>query len=235
MTDGTLYRLLTWTSPAYPTGAYTYSHGLEFAVEAGLVHDLASSTAWVRHLIEHGVGRRDAIILYGVMTASTATSGGDGHGSLADWNALARALAATSETALETEAQGDAFLRVSRQAWPHADLDRWLAHCGGEPIAFPVAFGLVAGLHRAAPEATVLAYLHALSANAVSAAVRLVPLGQTDGQRLQAALADTVAQRVADTLARVPDLDDDRLASACPVIDWASMAHETQYSRLFRS
>jgi len=224
-----LYRLMTWLSPAFPVGAFTYSHGLEWAVEEGRLHDRASLTAWGGAVVTHGAGRADADLFREVWQAVT-----DGDPGRFDRAAeLADALRGTAEMALESVNQGTAFVRVLRDTWPHPDLDAWLARLDAldRPPAYAVAVALACALHGVPLREALAAFLHAFAANLVSAAVRLVPLGQTDGQAAQAALAPVVAAAVEAALAR--DLDD--LGGAAPLIDLCSMSHETQYTRLFRS
>jgi urease accessory protein len=214
-----LYRLLAWTSPAYPTGAYSYSHGLEFAVEEGLVRDRASLVDWVSHIIRHGAGWIDAVLFAHAHAADDAA--------LDELAELAAAWRGTSETALESTQQGASFLSVTRTAWPDARLDAVAARQG--TVALPIAFALATA---ALPcDHALTAFLHGVAANLVSAGVRLVPLGQSDGQRAIAALMPVVAE-VASRAVRCPL---DQLGSAAPMVDWTSMRHETQYTRLFRS
>ena len=226
---GGLYRLMTWLSPAFPVGAYSFSHGLEYAVEAGLVTDAAGLVAWVGHVVGHGAGRVDSAL---VLAAHRAVRAGDDE-SLAwavEWGDVLRG---TAETALESSAQGVAFLAAARAAWPAPALER-LAGLAAALERAP-AYAVVVGVAAAAagiPEKTVLAAtLQAIAANLVSAALRLVPLGQTDGQRALAALEPVVL--AATEAALIRPLGD--LGAAAPMVDWASQRHETQYTRLFRS
>jgi urease accessory protein len=223
--DG-LYRLLAWLSPSYPIGAYSYSHGIEFAVEAGLVRDRASLADWVGHIVARGAGFADAALAGHAIDAAAAE----------DWARLdtvaklAAALRGTAETAAESAQQGGSFLAATHAAWPDARLDRLAERRAGAAVPLPVAFGVAAARH--APKLLALAaYLHAFAANLVSAGVRLVPLGQTDGQRALAALLPVVEAAAAKAAAVA--LDD--IGTATPVVDWTSMRHETQYTRLFRS
>lgn len=224
-TEATLYRLLTWLSPAYPVGAYTYSHGLEWAVEVGLVRDRPSLVAWLETVLRHGGGWQDAVLL---TQAHAAVTSNDDR-AWREVRTLADVLLATSELALETRAQGEAFARTSLACWP--DANGRLACLLDGPVTYPVAVGAVAACHAVPPELVLPAYLQAFAANLVSAAVRLVPLGQTDGQRTIAALEPVVREVAA--MAPATPLDD--LGTATLVIDWCSMRHETQYTRLFRS
>lgn len=220
-----LYRLMAWLSPAYPIGAFSYSHGLEYAVEAGLVSDAADLQGWVAAVIESGTGWIDAVLLASAWRAAAA----DDHARLAEIAALAAAWRGTAEMALESEAQGRAFLATTRAAWPHPLLDALAA--GGGTITLPVAVGAATGAATIPLVLSLPAYLQAFAGNLVSAGLRLIPLGQTDGQRIIAGLAPAVAATARRAL--VADLEG--AGSAAPLIDWCSMRHETQYTRLFRS
>jgi urease accessory protein len=222
---GALYRLMAWLSPAYPTGAFSYSHGLEYAVEAGLVGEANALAAWVRTVVEKGAGWIDALILAEAWRAAAAAD----LARLGEVTVLASAWRGTAEMALESEAQGRAFLTATRAAWPHPLLDALAG--SGETIALPVAVGAAAGAAAIPLDLSLQAYLQSLAGNLVSAGLRLVPLGQTDGQRIIAGLASTVA----DTAQRALAAELENAGSAAPLIDWCSMQHETQYTRLFRS
>ena len=222
---GALYRLTAWLSPAYPTGAFSYSHGLEYAVEAGLVGEAHALATWVRTVVEKGAGWIDALILAEAWRAAAAAD----LARLGDVAILAAAWRGTAEMALESEAQGRAFLTATRAAWPHPLLDALAG--AGETIALPVAVGGATGAAEIPLGLSLQAYLQSLAGNLVSAGLRLVPLGQTDGQRIIAGLASTVA----DTAQRALAAELENAGSAAPLIDWCSMQHETQYTRLFRS
>jgi urease accessory protein len=225
-TEAALYRLLTWLSPAYPLGAFSYSHGLEYAVEAGLVGDRDSLQDWVATAVSVGAGRSDAALLVAAWRAARA----DDRAALDEVVALAAAWRGTAETALESRAQGAAFLATTRAAWPHVLLDALaLQHCG--EVALPIAVGVAAAAQEVPLPAVLTAYLHAFAGNLVSAGVRLIPLGQSDGQLAIAALESVVAATAAAVLAT--PLED--IGTAAPLLDWCSMRHETQYTRLFRS
>lgn len=219
-----LYQLMTWLSPSYPVGAYTYSHGLEQAIEAGWVTDRATMENWVRQIVSHGDGFTDAVFLTAAYRAADDAS------ALRGVNDLALAFVPTTELALESEMQGGAFLEITEKAWPDAKLAR-LREIGKGPYAYPVVVGSAAAGAGIAVDAAVHAYLHAFAANMVSAAVRLIPLGQTDGQLTTAALATTVHEAAMRAL----ETDPDDVASNGILSDIASMRHETQYTRLFRS
>ena len=222
-----LYRLLAWLSPAYPIGGFSYSHGIETAIEDGFVLNRPSLVAWLQTVLGAGTGRVDGALFAAAWRAAEAK----------DWPAfdavaeLAAAWRGTSEMALESRQQGGSFLSITRTAWPHADLDAAHERLNGE-IALPVAVALAAAVHGIALEAALEGYLHAFTANLISAAVRAVPLGQSDGQIALASLEGVVQKAVAAALA-VTDLGE--VGTATPLLDWCSMRHETQYTRLFRS
>lgn len=205
--------LHAWLSPAFPVGAFAYSHGLEWAVEAGDIRDEASALVWLRDVLRHGTGRTDAILLRHAMRAH------DDPAALADLADLALAAAPSRERRAETGDQGAAFA-LAAAPW------------GGVAAApYPVAVGALAGRHGVAPALAVAAYLQAFAANLISAAVRLVPLGQTAGLRLLAALQDeALAITAATATATLDDIGGCAFRS-----DIAAMRHETQYTRLFRS
>jgi urease accessory protein len=217
---------MAWLSPAYPIGAFSYSSGIEWAVEAGDIVDAATLREWLAVMVADGGGFCDAIFL---AHAYRAAADGD-DAALRAAAELAAAFAPSRERHLETTAQGRAFLDVTRAAWPTPVLDRLEAAWDGA-VALPVAVG-VAGAGHGVPLAGLLhGYLQALAANLVSAGVRLIPLGQTDGQRVLAALEPVVRSTAGRALAAT--LDD--VGSASFRADLASMRHETQYTRLFRS
>lgn len=210
-----LLRLLTWLSPAFPTGAFAYSHGLEWAVEAGDVRDEGALREWLEDVLERGTGWSDAILLRQAWRAADTAA-------LAAVAELAAALSPSRERRLETLDQGDAFLRAAAP---------WGAPRVAGRVAYPVAVGSVAAMHGIPEDATCAGFLHAFAANLVSAAVRLVPLGQSAGLRVLASL-EPVLLGVAEATCGA-GLDD--LGGACFRSDIAAMRHETQYTRLFRT
>ncbi len=219
-----LYRLMAWLSPAYPTGAFSYSHGIEYAVEAGMVTDRASLVRWVGHILAQGAGRVDALLFRAAYEAA------DDAAALDETAALAAAFRGSAETALESAQQGAAFLATTRRGWPDARLDGFAERCGAAGVALPVAVALACA-GRIPLRLALAAYLQAMGANLVSAGVRLIPLGQSDGQQAVAALEPVVAAAAAAALSAPPG----EIGSAAALVDWTSMRHETQYTRLFRS
>jgi urease accessory protein len=221
-----LYRLMTWLSPAFPVGAFSYSSGIEWAVEAGDIRDAASLQDWLASMLADGAGFCDGVFLAG--THRAASSHDDA--GLSDLAELAAAFVPSRERQLETSAQGRAFIDIARSAWHCDGLDEMIAVCRGS-IVYPVAVGLVSAAHAIPLAPTMHALLHALASNWISAGARLVPLGQTDSQRVLASLEPVVVA----TAKRAMEASLDDLGSASFRADLSSLRHETQYTRLFRS
>lgn len=219
-------RLLAWFSPGFPVGAFAYSHGLEWAVERGWVRDREALTEWLRDLLAHGAVRNDMILL---AEASRAAAGGS-WGHLSEINHLALALQPSAERHVETVTQGNAFLGTVRAAWDRVGLDD-VANAVTPDVAYPVAVGATAAVHGLSTVQTLHAFALAAVSNLTSAAIRLSAFGQTDAQRTIAALMPDVAASA--TAAAEATLDD--IGGAVYRSDIASLAHETQYTRLFRS
>ncbi|MCA0922103.1 urease accessory protein UreF [Pseudooceanicola nanhaiensis] len=213
MTTDAAMLLHQWLSPAFPVGAFAYSHGLEYAVHAGEVSDRATLEGWLETALRLGAGRSDAILLAHGYRADPAE--------LAEIAELAAALAPSAERLLETEQQGRAFAETVNALYGY-DLP---------PMPYPVALGAAAARQGLPLADTLRLYLQAFAANLASAAVRLVPLGQTDGQRAVMALLPTCAALAAE--AETAPLDE--IGSCALSIDIAAMRHETQATRLFRS
>ena len=247
-TSSSLHRLLAWLSPSFPVGAFSYSHGLEYAVEAELIKTRDDLVAWCASLLRFGSGLHDAMMFVACWHALDA----DDHDLLSEIFELSSAMRPTSELALETQAQGAAFARAIRDAWPHpAPLDplplqgEGLGRGSGEKDkaskgllqldhttpSYPLSVACSAHAHGIEIGDALAAYLHAFTANLISAGVRLIPLGQTDGQIALRLLEPDVAA----TAALAESLPLSEIGSATPMLDFCSAQHETQYTRLFRS
>ncbi len=216
--QASLIKLLTWLSPAFPTGGFAYSHALEWAVESGDVTSEATLLPWLEDVLRHGAGHTDSILLRHAHRADDADA-------LAQVAEIAEAAANSRERRSETLGQGDAFT-IAARVWGAPLLDAL-----DRPVAYPVAVGALARAQGVPEDAAALGQLHAFVANLVGAAVRLVPLGQTAGLRVLAALEPSLRAIAAET--RPLDLDD--IGGACFRSDIAAMRHETQYTRLFRT
>ena len=221
-----LVRLLQLASPALPIGAYSYSQGLEWAVEAGVVRDAASAQRWIGGLLVHVQAEGEAAVL-----ARLAAAAGSGDWqAFARWNAWFRASRESSELLAETLQMGGSLAKLL------ADLDvldgaARTALAANAPVALPAAFALAARAFGVPADATVTGYLWSWLENQALAAIKLVPLGQVAGQKLLLALGGEVPAAVA----RARSAPDDDVTSFAPGLALASIRHETQYSRLFRS
>ncbi|MEM7695117.1 MAG: urease accessory UreF family protein [Pseudomonadota bacterium] len=213
--------LLAWFSPACPIGAFSYSHGLETLFAAGGLGDRAAAQAAIGAAVAHGAGWSDTVMC---AHAYARASAGDAAG-LADLCAFGAALAPSAERAEEAHYQGAAFRDLVAAVWPVPLLPE------GRAVPLPVVVGAAGAGHGVPREALLQGALSAFAANLVSAAVRLVPLGQTDGQRITRDLAPTVAQTV--RAAKDALLSD--VGGFAPGLDVATIAHEVQDVRLFRS
>jgi urease accessory protein len=222
-------RLQAWLSPIFPTGSYSYSHGLEWAVQEGAVSDRVSLVDWLGADLRYGSGRNDAIFFHEAWSSAALCD----QPRLLEIAELAAAFRGTSELALESAQQGTANHATLSHVWPDSFLNEVAQTLVNHQI--PLSVALVLGMRCAKqgiPLAFALpAFLQTYVANFVTAGVRLIPLGQTDGQVAIAALEDTVlATSEEAATATIHDL-----GSAAFMVDLASMSHEIQYTRLFRS
>lgn len=218
--DGTaLLKLMSWLSPSFPVGGFSYSHGLESAAHDGLIADRDDLESWLSSLIEFGSGWNDAILF--AESWRRIRSGGD----IAELSELAEAMAGARERHMETTLQGQAFVRAAR-GWSHE-----LTAALSEDTPYCVAVGAVSGAHGVPLEAALSAFLQAFASNLVQASIRLGVTGQTGAVETIAALEPMVLA----TAARAARSTLDDLGSATIMSDIAAMRHETVYSRLFRS
>ena len=213
-TPDVILTLAQWFSPAFPIGAFSFSHGLESLVETGEIRSAEDVESWLNSVLSYGAGRNDVIL----MAASFRASSQD---EIKEIDALARALSPSKERLLETEVQGEAFIRTINEVWG-SDLPA---------LCYPVAIGASARTCGMPLRETACMYLHALTSSLVSAAIRVVPLGQTEGQsivRRLALLCDELGTGYIDESLEA-------IGSSSFIGDIASLTHEDQYSRMFRS
>ena len=215
------HRLLAWTSPSFPTGAFSYSSGLEWAVEAGDVAGEDDLFAFVEATLRRGSIWVDAVLFAAAWRAD------DPH----EVAELAAAWRGSAEAALESRQQGRAFLATVRASDPHPALDAFAAGIGTHPLTHSVAVAVACRAHAVPLAPALAAWLHGAAANLVSAAIRLGVTGQTGGQRTLARLMRIAADVAQAALAADPE----RIGTSAIRIDLASLAHETQHTRLFRS
>jgi urease accessory protein len=222
-------RQQSWLSPAFPIGSYSYSHGIEWAVEAGYIHDRKSLVDWLEADLRYGSGRNEAIFFREAWRCAMNGPCGE----LLEIAEVAAAYRGTSEFALETSQQATACLATLRRVWPDPiieGLSESLSELRIAPV-LPVVLGVRAARQNVPATLALPAFLQSYLANLVTAGVRLVPLGQTDGQLAIAELEPAVLAVAAQ--AEEATIHD--LGSAAFMLDIASALHETQYTRLFRS
>lgn len=216
--DEAILKLTAWLSPAFPVGGFAYSHGLEAVVADGTVTDAASMQNWLADILTHGAGRSDAILL----VQSHAAMISQDMAAFAEVADLAYALAPSAERLMETKLQGAAFAETIGAGWAGR----------GDPAPYPVAVGRAAAEAGVAQAETAAAlYLHAFASSLISAAIRLVPLGQVEGQRILASVHPVILDIAAEAAATSLE----EIGGASLAADIASMRHETQTVRLFRS
>ena len=209
-----LARLLQLASPALPVGAFSYSGGLEGAIEAGIVTDATSTERWISDVLEHSIARMEAPILARMMKAPSR---------IAEWNEVFLASREAAELRAESVQMGYSLRRLL------ADLE--VAVPALEETSYPAAYASAVAAWEVEPKAALVAYLWAWLENQVMAAVKAVPLGQTVAQRMLLAMGGRLDALAAQALA----MDDDALGNFTPGLAMQSSRHETQYSRLFRS
>jgi urease accessory protein len=221
-----LVRLLQLASPTLPIGAYSYSQGLEWAVEAGDVRDAATARTWIGDVLAGVVAPGDAAVAWRLLGAAHA----DDWPRLVRWNAWFRASRETAELRAETEQTGGSLVKLLQhlELFDAAARDVLPALA---PVTLPTAFALAARAFAVPIEPALTAYVWSWLENQVLAAIKLVPLGQVAGQRLLTSLGE----RIPSVVAIASTLADDDLSTFAPGLALASVRHETQYTRLFRS
>jgi urease accessory protein len=218
----TLLHLLQLASPVLPVGAYSYSEGLEQLIDTDKVHDVISLKHWLEQELNNGAVRLEAAMMLRAYQAVSAQE----PSTLRYWNRWLSAVKETAELRHQSWQMGRALIRLLEQIQPQA-----LVNVGETPCNFAIAFGLAAAHWQIYPKAAVLSYLHTWAANLITAGVKLIPLGQTAGQKMLLELHPTLDAATAEILV----LRDDQLSSCGWGLALASMAHEIQYTRLFRS
>ena len=225
-TDLRLALLLQLASPALPVGAYSYSQGLEAAVEKNIVRDAPTAAQWIGDMLEYSVSRMEAP----VMLRSIAAWDANDFAAINKWNALFLASRETAELRAETVQMGFSLRKLLTEL--EATNEETRAHLARlEEIAFPISFAYAAAHWQISPQPALVVYLWSWLESQVMAALKAVPLGQTDGQRMLL----TLGERLGAIAERAASLEDDELGGFAPGLALLSSHHETQYSRLFRS
>ena len=202
---------MQWLSPAFPIGGFAYSHGLEWAINKGHVSNREELKKWISDLLEYGSLKNDAILIKLVLQGSDPK----------EINELAMALCSASERLLETQLQGSAFCKIMRDVW-NLEID---------DLILPIALALAAKNESIDENLVVPAYLHSFCSNLISVAMRLIPIGQTDGQKTLRELSPLIL----DSVRSVAEVDIDDLGSNCFLSDVSAMQHEYLQSRVFKT
>ena len=210
-TDSKLITVMQWLSPAFPIGGFAYSHGLEWAINKGYVSNREELQKWISDLLEYGSLKNDAILIKLVLQGSDPK----------EINELAMALCPASERLSETQLQGGAFCKIMREVWS-LEID---------DLALPIALALAAKNESIDQNLVVPAYLHSFCSNLISVAMRLIPIGQTDGQKTLRELSPLIS----DSVRAVAKSDKDDLGSACFLSDVSAMQHEYLQPRVFKT
>ena len=229
ITDRSLLNLMNWLSPSFPVGGYAYSHGIEFAVEDGRIKNEQQLVSWVEAALVQGSGRTDGLLFVEAWHATTEND----LDRLRYTIELGHVWRSTSEMALENKAQGQAFFDTVKQTQKIPKLKKIYDLIDSEKreLASSVAVAIISAALEVPLKQALLAYYFSFSANLISAGVRLIPLGQIAGQ----SCIESLKTIVENTTVAAIEGDFNKLGSSAPIIDWALMKHETQYSRLFRS
>ena len=210
-TDSKLITVMQWLSPAFPIGGFAYSHGLEWAINKGYVSNREELQKWVSDLLEYGSLKNDAILIKLVLKGSDPK----------EINEIAIALCPANERLSETQLQGGAFCKIMREVWS-LEID---------DLTLPIALALAAKNESIDQNLVVPAYLHSFCSNLISVAIRLIPIGQTDGQKTLRELSPLIS----DSVRAVAKSDKDDLGSACFLSDVSAMQHEYLQPRVFKT
>ena len=210
-TDSKLITVMQWLSPAFPIGGFAYSHGLEWAINKGYVSNREELQKWVSDLLEYGSLKNDAILIKLVLKGSDPK----------EINEIAMALCPANERLSETQLQGGAFCKIMREVWS-LEIDE---------LTLPIALALAAKNESIDQNLVVPAYLHSFCSNLISVAMRLIPIGQTDGQKTLRELSPLIS----DSVRAVAKSDKDDLGSACFLSDVSAMQHEYLQPRVFKT
>ncbi|WP_448282805.1 urease accessory protein UreF [Phormidesmis priestleyi] len=232
--ENALLRLLQLASSTLPVGAYSYSEGVEAIVQSGKIESAESLEHWLRQELRYGAVRLEAAVMIRAvrLLAGNSKKSFD-PATLLYWNRWLSAARETEESRSQSWQMGRSLMRLfqdlhpdSSFLTPHSSLLTSSENCN-----FAIAFGIVSASWEIDERSSVLGFLHSWATNLISAGVKLIPLGQTAGQRLLLGLGEAIERSTSEILT----LQDDDLATCGWGLSLASMAHETLYSRLFRS
>lgn len=221
-----IHELLTWFNPSYPIGSYAYSHGIEYAIEEGLINNSNSLHKWVRDLLIFGTGYNDSIII-NILYNSIVENNLSNFDDIVD---IAYAMRPTKEISLESAQQGISFYSIIREVYNSNELNSYLRRVDSK-ITYPVITGIIGGYFQLEKHNLIYAYLYSFASNLLSAALRIMSIGQTEIQKIIYKLKKDIEKMTMKS--QKLNLSD--LGSSVLFSDWSSAKHEFQYSRLFRS
>ncbi len=224
--SASLLELLRLTSTTLPVGAYSYSQGLESAIDACIVRDQASAAAWIADCLAYSLAKLEAPVMLRLHRAWSASDAG----ALAHWSEYFLASRDSAEFRAETIQMGYSLRRLLLDMQSGSEAQRALLSSLPD-IPFPAAWSYAAVQGGVDAHSAVLGYLCSWAENQVLAALKAVPLGQVAGQRLMQALSPQIERAAAIAL----QLEDDGISNWTPGLSMLSMRHEVQYSRIFRS
>jgi urease accessory protein len=228
MTPLALLRLLHLASPTLPVGAYSYSQGLESAIDAGIIRNEADAQAWIADTLRFSVARLEAPVFCRLVRAWEEAD----RDAMQHWNAFFLASRDSAEFRAETVQMGYSLARLLRDLFPREYRVEWLPPTVSEAsISFPGAMAAACVMLETPLADSLHAYLFAWTENQVLAAMKAVPLGQVSGQRMLFALETPILEAAASAMT----IEDDDISNWTPGLSFLSMRHETQHSRIFRS
>ena len=224
MNETALLSLLQLASPVLPVGAYSYSEGLETLVDMGIIKNVVTLEHWLTPELNHGVARVEAAVM---LRAYQSFAQGD-RAKLSYWNQWLTATKETEELRSQSWQMGNSLMLLLGELSPET---KELEIENLEPWNYAIAFGIAAAAWEISPSITITGYLQSWATNLISAGIKLIPLGQTAGQKL----LWSIRPQISTATAIILDLTDEELATCGWGLAIASMAHAHQYSRLFRS
>ena len=214
-----LLKLLTWNSQSYPIGSYSFSSGLEYAVESSIITSGKKLQTWLKELLIFGNLQSDSILLIETWKLMNENK----NHIIPDLNIFAISLNQSYEKYLESYEQGKAFIKISGEAWNH----KFSSH----NLVFPIAYASSAYQENISLKDTLISYLHANLSNLLAAGIKLIPLGQTEGQKIQISLNTFIENEYKNILKK----DINNIGNCAWVNDIISMKHENQFTRIFRT
>ena len=214
-----ILKLLTWNNQAYPIGSYSFSSGLEYAIEINLISTAKELQDWLKNLLKFGNLQSDAILLKEAWKIKTCKKDKD----ITDLNRFAISLNQSKEKYIESYEQGKSFIKISKESWSHK--------FPRETLMFPIAYACSAVQENISLEDTLLSFLHSNLCNLLGAGIKLLPLGQTEGQKIQLQINKYIEKEYKSILKKNLNY----IGSCGWVNDIVSMKHEHQFTRLFRT